>query len=249
MTHYKVILAGDTGTGKTAQFETFPGRRYAMLFDPAASSTLDVSKLDHDMWFPKATDLALLPRRTAKGRTPKLYTSWAADFNEKLKTGFFEKYDSVMLDSLTLLGQACLDEELSRIDPGKEERTAYRFAGETMVQVFWALTSLPCHVLMTVHTKFGGKEGEAKEHSLTVPGGSKLFMPRFVSALWFTSAIESKDGPSFMALTRPQRMWPHVRTPRAWSDLPLYADMTIKDWSNPGAYGIGALIARKDPTK
>lgn len=238
-TRYKVILAGDTGSGKTAQFETYPGRRFADLFDPAADSTLALKECPHEWWLPEAKDLAISRKVKA---APGLYTRWATDFNLRLKDGYFEDVDSYMIDSLTLLGHSCLAEELAA--GHKDERMAYRRAGETMTDVMWAIASLPCHVLMTVHTRYGeGDEGRG-EHRLTVPGGSKLFLPRFVSALWFTSLVETKDrGPRYHVLTRPQRGWPHVRTPRAWQHLPLYHDVTI-DWTHPRDCGIGGLIAQ-----
>lgn len=239
MTSYKIVLAGDTGTGKTFQFLTLPGRKFAYIFDPAASSTLDLNMIDHELWFPDTSDLAIIPRRGSKGFAPSLYTRWAKDFNAKSAAGFFAKYDVILVDSLTLLGQACLSEELAK-NP-TDERLAHRFAGETMVQAIWGLASLPCHVLLTVHTKYSADpETTKKEHRLTIPGGSKLYLPRFVSAMWFTTVVEEKGKPRYKVLTRPTQGWTHVRTPRAWAALELWHDVTVE--GDPSGSGIGALI-------
>lgn len=246
MVHYKFVLAGDTGTGKTSQFRTFPApreRKFAQLFDPAARSTLSDSDGILEDWIPTASEFDLMPRGGKLKKEGGIYSRWAKDFNDKLKKGFFNDIDVYMLDSLTLLDQACLREELGRAPA--DERIAYRFAGETIVQAMWAMCSLPCHVLLTLHTRYGDNPDTAKkEHKLTISGGAKIFLPRLVSALWFTSTVESEAGkdPRFLVTTRPLPRWPHVRTPHAFSHLPLYADMTIEDWNKPSAYGIGKLL-------
>ena len=244
-TQFKFVLAGDTGTGKTSQFRTMPGRKFAQLFDPAARSTLTDADGELEDWLPLPSELDIMPRTKAATYKPALYTRWAKDFNEKSKKGFFNTIDSYMLDSLTLLDQSCLREELSK-NP-TDERIAYRMAGETIVQAMWALAALPCNVLLTLHTKYAtDNETSKKEHRLTISGGAKIYLPRLVSALWFTQQVEGDNGVRYMVLTRPQSKWPHVRTPRAFSHLPLYADLTIDDWSKPEEYGIGKLIKESE---
>lgn len=250
MRWYKFVLAGDTGTGKTAQFRTFPGRKFAQLFDPAALSTLEDGDCEYEEWLPPASGLRLNTAKVIKqgegtrldrGREPTLYNDWATDFNEKLKGKFFDEVDSYMLDSATLLGHHCLERELW--NKWGDERIAYRHAGETMVNALYALASLPCHVLLTLHTKFAEDPTTNRtEHRLTLPGGSKLFLPRLVSALWYTSTVEKEGKTRYLVMTRPQPRWPHVRTPHAFSQLPLYADVTIEEWNAPGRFGIGNML-------
>ena len=257
MTHYKFVLAGDTGTGKTSQFRTFPGpreRKFAQLFDPAARSTLTDDDGILEDWAPLPSELDILPRSKEKKAEKRggLYTRWAKDFNEKVKKNFFKDIDYYMIDSLTLLDQACLREELSKEQA--DDRLAYRMAGETIVQAMWAMCSLPCNVLLTLHTKFvQDKETSKNEHRLTISGGAKVYLPRLVSALWFTSTVEPEGkaqairpdiymGPRFLVTTRPLPRWPHVRTPHAFSHLPLHADLTIEDWNEPTRFGLGKLL-------
>ena len=262
MTHYKIILAGDTGTGKTSQFETMPGRRYAHVFDPAAHSTLRLADDQYENFFPEDGDLNLLPQTAIKGgkrlsdgaaspKGPQVYLRWAKRMNELHASGFFNQVDSFMLDSATLLGLHLMERQrwLGDKQGREDERQDHRMAGETMINALWSIFSLPCHVLVTMHTKYvETKVGETKtgamHNRLTVPGGSQLMLPRFVSACWYTEVVEDrKTGrASYQVMTRAQPRWPHVRTPRAWGHLPLWHNVTIEDWARPQDFGLGRLI-------
>ena len=250
MPHYKFILAGDTGSGKTSQFLTMPKPRFAQLFDPAATSTLGDDEWTEE-WFPKTGQLPLRSRSfdkedrgANKVPEPQMYNAWAKDLHDKLTHGFFEdnKVQTYMLDSLTLLGMHCLQHQ--RWYGRADERMDHRRAGEVMVNAVWALCHLPCHVILTVHTKFGENDEGRSEHRFTIPGGSKLFVPRFVSGMWFTQIVEADKGPRWTILTRPQRGFPHVRTPRLLGPLDLHHDVTIEDWEHTENYGIGGLISK-----
>ncbi len=245
---YKILLAGDTGSGKTSQFETMPGPRYAHIFDPAAHNSLTLKEGEYDNFFPSPSDLSIMPRKDhagEKGKAPSLYVRWATKFQQQVNSGFFDNVGSFMLDSATLLGLALLSHQ--RFLGGKDERRDHLLAGEVMVEALWLVFTLPCHVLVTMHTKHvEEKVGEAKTgrttNRLTVPGASQLMLPRLTSACLYTSLVESKAGPRYHILTRPQPKWPSVRTPRGWGELPLWHDVTIEDWKKPEAYGLGKLM-------
>ena len=249
MKTYKILLAGDTGTGKTMQFETMPGPRYAHIFDPAAHNTLTLEEGEYDNFFPLPSEMSLLPAKGHQKTDANLYVRWAKHFQRQLNEGFFEKVGSFMLDSATVLGLALLNYQ-RKITDSKDERQHHMLAGETMIEALWAVFTLPCHVLVTMHTKpaevmVGETKTGERTNKLTVPGGAQLMLPRLVSASWYTSLVESKNGgPRFMAMTRPQPRWPNVRTPRGWGKLELWHDLTIEDMAHPERYGVGALIAR-----
>lgn len=255
MRTFKTLLAGDTGTGKTAQFETMPEPRYAHIFDPAALNTLSLRDDQYETFFPSPDDLNLVPttaqadKRKPSKDGPQLYVRWATRFSDQVHSGAFDSVASFMLDSATLMGLAALQRQrwLGDRDGRKDERQDHRFAGAIVTEALWLIASLPCHVLITMHTRpVEEKVGEAKTgrttNKLTIPGGSQLMLPRLVSACWYTKLLEDRTkGPRYMAMTRPQAAWPNVRTPRGW-DVELWHDMTIEDWTHPERYGIGKLI-------
>lgn len=261
MKPFRVLLAGDTGTGKTTQLLTMPRPWYAHVFDPAAHSSLELEPSEHMDFFPKQGDLDMLPRvglksgtkRPALGEGPQVYMQWAKTFNAQAEAGHFDKVGTFLLDSATMLGLHLMERQrwLGDKQGREDERQDHKLAGETMINALWAVFSLPCHVLVTMHTKYAEvKVGDTKtgelRNKLTVPGGAQLALPRYTSACWYTSIFEDQKTKKarYMALTRPQPRWPHVRTPRGWGELELYHDLTIKEWDHPERYGIGALIEK-----
>lgn len=61
-----------------------------------------------------------------------------------------------MLDSATLLGLALMARQrwLGDKSGREDERQDHRQAGDTMVEALWTIMTLPCHVLVTMHTKY-----------------------------------------------------------------------------------------------
>lgn len=251
----RFLLIGGTGSGKTSQFLTIPGRKFAYLFDPAATSTLLDADLDYEMFLPEASELDMYPRSVRKsgkqfsdsrgGSEPTLYIRWVEDINKRGSEGFFNDYDAVLVDSLTLLSAACMDRiQYLQAKVGRDdERTDYRIAGDTIHAAIRSITSLPCHVLCTVHEEFRKDEATHKSFNrMTLPGGSRLSVPRLFSNIWSCSCESTADEVKYLIQTRPSRDNPTIRTSRRFSDLEMYHDVTIRDWDNPEEYGIGKLL-------
>lgn len=258
MENYKFILVGKVGSGKTAQFATMPKPRFAYLFDPASESTLEGIEFDKEWFLPEINDSGMKIKSIIKGgkstndntgkHEPLLYNRWVDDFNARLKSGFFNDYKTVMLDSATLLGQACLDraryvhDALGRDD----ERVDHRVAGDAMTNSLYHFLSLPCHMIVTVHSK-KAKDGDEIVEKLTIPGGSQLTAPRLVSCIWYCeSKFDRANGiTNYSIYTKNDSRHTLVRTARKFADLPPLYDVTIKNWNTPEKYGIGALLNGK----
>jgi hypothetical protein len=249
-------LIGPTGSGKTAQFLTMPGRKFAYIFDPFAMATLRGYDLEYEEFFPEEGDLDPYPRSIRKDKRvlsdrpgdmaePTLYLRWLEDLNRRYDDGFFDGIDSLLVDSGTLLARALyqrifyLQEKKGRED----ERTDYKIAGEKFTEAFWQLTTLPCNLMITMHHELRKDDTSSKTFNrMTIPGASRLMTPRLVSNVWATS-IEEKDGKGkYLVQTRPNRENPTIRTSMAFSRLDLFHDMTIKDLTAPEEYGIGAIL-------
>ena len=66
MTKRRIMVVGDTGSGKTTQFLTFPGRKFAYLFDPAGRESLGDYDGDFAEMLPEQGDLDLAPASIRK---------------------------------------------------------------------------------------------------------------------------------------------------------------------------------------
>jgi hypothetical protein len=248
------LLIGDTGSGKTSQFLTMPGRRFAYIFDPYAMATLGGHDIEYETFFPEGDDLDPWPRSVRKDKRvesdrpkdagePTLYLRWLEDLNKKYDDGFFSAIDSLLIDSGTLLARALhqrvfyLQEKRGRED----ERTDYKISGEKFTDLFWKLTTLPCHLVMTLHHEMRKDAASSKTFNrMTIPGASRLMSPRLVSNVWATS-VEAK-GDKYLVQTKPDRDNPTIRTSRRFSHLDLFQDMTIKDFAKSKEYGIGSIL-------
>src|SRR5258706_6980184 len=104
---HRILNLGDTGSGKTTQLLTFPGKKFAYLFDPNAVLSLRGYDVDYEEFLPDKLNLAL--HSLAKDKTDKegkvtklmgdrptvhesqLYADWENDFNKRLMEGFFDQ--------------------------------------------------------------------------------------------------------------------------------------------------------------
>ena len=115
----KILLLGDTGSGKTTQFLTLPGKKYAYLFDPNAKLTLRGYDIDYDEYLPSTVNTAIKPlSKDTKGDSPSVlksdtYREFEKEFNERLQNGFFDPYDWIAFDSATTLLDLMMDRVLT----------------------------------------------------------------------------------------------------------------------------------------
>ena len=87
----KFLLVGSTGSGKTSQMLTLPGKTFVYLFDPSALSTLKGHDIDYEMFNPTRVNLGAVSLSRGKS-DPKtesdaqdVYTQWADHADEMMK--------------------------------------------------------------------------------------------------------------------------------------------------------------------
>lgn len=116
----RILILGDTGAGKTTQFLTFPGKKYAHLFDPNALLSLRGYDVDYDEYLPSPVRAAVQSLSKDKGGdagsrkgTSDVYKDFEDTFNQRLKDGFFDQYDWISFDSATTILDLMMDRVLS----------------------------------------------------------------------------------------------------------------------------------------
>lgn len=256
-----VILVGETGSGKTAQFLTLPGRKFVQAFDPGCDDTLQ-GEVPIEWWLARG-DLEMASKSVIKsGKVkrdaatttagPQVFNTWAADFNHKLETGFFDDIDAFMLDSATVLGWHALQRVryLQEAIDRDDERTDYRIAGELVTNALFSVLSLPCTVVVTVHTK--SQEDKAtgtRNKAFSLPGGATIYTPRGAGIIWGTEVVPQEKGkpPRYALITQASRQHPLCKNSRRFAGLPERIDATIEDFSRASDFGIGALMQGLPP--
>jgi len=164
--HHRLLIVGEIGTGKSTQFLTIPGKKFSYIFDPNALATLAGWDIDYETFFPSLAETDFYPSSIkkdkkqfsdSKGRTfePKTYLRWADEINEKVGSGFFNDYDALGLDGLTMFSASVMDRTLwlqNKVERD-DERTDYRLAGDKISNAIRALTELPLTLFCTAHTE------------------------------------------------------------------------------------------------
>ena len=261
--HERILLIGDTGSGKSTQLLTLPGRKFVYIFDPNALATYAGFDVDYETYLPELADVDFMPRSIRKdkkqykdevkgftGGDTKLYLDWAADVNQKVADGFFDDYDVVAIDSLTLWGAAALDRigQLQEQVGSEDNRTDYRIAGEVESNALRAFLSLPCTIVCMAHTEVWQDDKTHKIFKrITLHGGARVRVPLLFTNIWVTAGEEGEEGYMYTLQTRPDRDNPIVRS--TVPDLDFIEDVTIpsdvfKEHGDLTQYGIGGILSR-----
>lgn len=257
-THQKILCVGRGGSGKSAQIFTLPGRKFAYIFDPAAMGTLGgCPNLDVVQFLPEAVELDASLKGFNKGtkddkpasaKEPSLYLRWVRDLNERAEAKFFDQYDWLCFDSLTLLSNAVMDRQLfiNNRYGGIEDLADFRVVGSKFAEVFRSILSMPMNIYCTGHIdSFQDDKTKRIEYQLRLPGKARSMLPLMFSNIWKAEVAEDEKThkTSFMMRLRPE--------PRGFADircslrgLQEVEPVNIERWDQPENYGIGSLLRR-----
>ena len=119
-TKKRILLLGDTGSGKTTQFLTLPGRKYMHIFDANALLSLRGHDLEYDEYLPTPVRAGVMSLTKDKGGDLKnvksssdVYRDFESTFDQRLKDGFFDQFDWIGFDSITTLLDLMMDRVLT----------------------------------------------------------------------------------------------------------------------------------------
>ena len=249
---HKFLILGTTGTGKTSQFLTLPGRKFIYLFDPNALLTIRGHDVEYEEFYPK--DLSLDVRSLAKekggdsvmGRARSdIYLQWEKDFDAKVASGFFEDYDVIGIDSCTTLLDLIMDRILTINGragswPGQDDWGPQMVTFTSIVRTFAGLGKM---IYFTGHLSL--EKDELSQGIFRIPvmtGKLKDKIPLLFSDIFATECQnDGKGNISYTVQTVGDRRTPTIRC--SIKGLEPIEDVTI-DWSKPPeGQGIGGLLA------
>lgn len=265
----RILMAGRTGSGKTMQIWTLPGRKFAYIFDPNSLSSLVAQppqrekgcNLDYELFLPEISDVDMglkgfnkgsrsdapqaIPGRASRKKEPTLYNRWEEHVNQMN----FEGIDWLIIDSLTFLSKAVMDRQLfiNNRYGGTEEIADYKVVGAKLADVFASITSSPLNIFCTAHLSEYQNEKTARVVTeLMLPGRARVILPlQFTDIFLATTRDDDKRGTIYEVRTKPDaKGLQDIRT--SIPGLDTTEDVTIQRFDDRSTeYGIGALLSGK----
>jgi len=255
----KIMLVGPTGSGKSSQIWTLPGRKFVYVFDPnTLSSIAGAPDVDYVEFLPDFLEMDATLKgfnkgsksdKPTRGREPLLYMRWVEHMNSFVEKDM-SSYDWLCFDSLTFLSKAVMDRQLyiNNRYGDIEERGDYRVVGSKISDVFNSISSLPINTFATGHiSTFEDDKTKKIVTQIFLPGKARNILPLTHTNVWAAQAGE-KEG-TFEVRTVPNggRGLQEIRT--SLKGLRPVEDVTIRDFRNPTGFGIGALLERSRKAK
>jgi hypothetical protein len=249
----RLLVVGRTGSGKTAQVWTLPGRKFAYIFDVNALPTLKGLDMDYETFYPDILEMDATLKGFNKGskddkmpgskREPKVYNKWIDDINKKVDDDFFSAYDWLIIDSLSFLSKAVMDRQLFINDRygGIEDLGDYRVVGSKIADVFSSIVTLPINMYCTGHINtFQDDKTKKIETELNLPGKARRVLPSIFTNIWLAHV----EGGKYMIRTKPDaRGLQDIRT--SIPGLQADEDVTIRKFERGSDHeGIGALLRK-----
>lgn len=249
-----ILILGDTGSGKTTQLLTLPGKKFVYVFDPNALSSLQGHDVDYETFLPDRLQLKLVSLKAGvnpsgpvqKNKGVEVYKEWENHFEKALSSGFFDSYDTIGLDSGTTFLDMIMDGVLAINGRGGmwPQQDDYGPQMLAFTQVMRTLTSLGKRVYVTGHTEY--IKDEIINRVFNVPmmtGRLKKKIPLLFSEVLHAEAVNDGKGTvKYMIQTKPDRLNPTIRT--SLKGLDPFIDVTI-DFNKPiEGQGLGGFILR-----
>lgn len=250
VTAHRFLVLGDTGSGKTTQMLTLPGRTFAYLFDSNALLSLKGHDVDYEEFLPDRLNLSVRSLSKDKGgdktssHLNQMYTKWEKDFNERCEDGFFDAYDNIGFDSGTTFLDLIMDRILT-INGRAGQWPQQDDYGPQMVaftNVMRSLTSLGKTLYVTGHLEMQkDKLTERIYRQPMMTGRLKAKIPLLFSDIFVSGvSADGKGNVSHTFQTVPDRITTTVRT--SFKGLDPQEDMSL-DFTKPlQGQGLGHLI-------
>jgi len=248
--NHRILVLGDTGSGKTSQVLTLPGKKFCYLFDSNAILSLRGYDVDYEEYLPDQQNVAAQSLSKTKGsdvasvRSSDIYQLWEKDFNKKLNENFFDDYDWIVMDSCTTFLDIIMDRVLT-INGMYGQWPTQDMYGPQMIaftNVCRSLTGLGKSIYMTGHL-------ETKQDDLTkrifrkpmMTGRLTTKIPLLFSDVFVAEAENDGNGKVHYKLqTVPDRMTTCIRT--AVKGLEPFEDVSINFGESPLGQGLGGIL-------
>jgi len=247
------LILGSTGSGKTSQFLTLPGKKFAYLFDPNAMLSLHGHDVDYEEFYPEKISMDVHSlAKDGKGSnvtgksTSEVYKRWEQDAEAKIKSGFFNNYDWIAIDSATTLLDIIMDMILNLNGrPGSwPHQDDYGPQMMTFTSIIRTFAGLGRGLYVTGHLSLEKDELSQSIYRMPIMTGKlKDKIPLIFSDIFATDSHNDGKGKiTYSIQTVSDRRTPTIRC--SIKGLNPSEDVTI-DWKKPlSGQGLGRILSR-----
>ncbi len=239
-----VFALGYTGSGKTTNALTFPGKKFAYLFDPNAIRTMRGHDVDYEEFLPDIQGFAVKSLKKKEGKAigdkaksqlgSEVYRHWEEHYEDGLEHGFFDQYDTIIFDSCTTFLDIIMDRVLTiNGRPGQwPNQDDYGPQMVTFTNIVRSACSLGKNLYFTGHVEIMKDEISNRVFQTPILTGKlKAKIPLlFSEILFFEAQADTKGQVEYTVQTKPDRLMPLIRTTLRGLD---YKEGVTIDFSKP----------------
>lgn len=247
---HRFLVLGDTGSGKTTQALTLPGKKFAYLFDANAILSLKGYDVDYEEFLPDRLNLNVKSLSKGAGGSNisshrnLLYDEWQRDFEGKMDGGFFDDYDVIIIDSATTLLDLIMDRILTINGRAGQwpQQDDYGPQMVTFTNIVRTLVSMGKTVYMTGHIEMRQDETTKKIYRQPMMTGRlRTKIPLLFSDILVANAENDGQGNiSYRLQTVPDRITTSVRC--SIKGLEPFEDVTLDFSKSLEGQGLGHIL-------
>jgi hypothetical protein len=247
----KILILGSTGSGKTSQFCTLPGKKFIYCFDPNALLTLQGQDVDYEQFMPDVPSIAISSLKKGTGdrsssakKTSEAYLDFEKDFETRIRDGFFTDYDYIAFDSCTTLLDMIMDRVLTINGRAGQwpQQDDYGPQMNTFTNIVRTAMSLGIGIYFTGHLELQQDQLSKRIYQTPILTGKlKAKIPLlFSEILAFDAQADNKGNVNYRAQTKPSSTTPLIRC--TVRDLQQFEDITLDYTKSLVGQGLGRIL-------
>lgn len=206
--HFRMLLTGESGSGKTFIARTC--RRPVHIDEFDSGGTVCLRKYINEGWIIPDTKY-----EKEDPFEPSAYERWKTEFDYRYANGYFESIGTYFLDSASTWAEAIMNWVLKNASrPGKvpQRNKDYMPQKIEIRNYIGKIMTLPCDVIVTGHLKrfvvwsrTDPKTGDVTEESefrFISVGDGAILIPLKFDEIWVTKPSDSSSGVKYEILTQ-----------------------------------------------